>query len=128
MTIGNCLGDSLLDEKSVNCAKQVNRFEDCCFFLELEDEVMLCEFVSGKGYYYWVFLGADEYCLMICALEQYADSQGINWQGQRSDYLAIGWYNGVCYVVTIELRDVLSTERQMENKNLIQTLVSNKNS
>jgi hypothetical protein len=106
--MSSCLGDTLPDKKSVNCAEQVNQFEDCCLWLEVEDEIMLCEFVSGKSYYYWVFLGADEFRLMVCALEQYADSQGVNWQGQRSDYLAIGWYNSVCYVVVIELRDVLS--------------------
>ncbi|OAD23279.1 hypothetical protein THIOM_000894 [Candidatus Thiomargarita nelsonii] len=81
MTISNPL--------SVNCVEQVNQFEDCCLWLEVEDEIMLCEFVSGKSY--WVFLGADEFRLMVCALEQYADSQGVNWQGQGSDYLAIGW-------------------------------------
>jgi hypothetical protein len=119
MAFGDCCGESLpYDGKEVNCAESVSSIEDCCDWIEIADEVMLCESVTGKKgkqcYYYWVFLEADECRLMVCALEKYADSQGVKWQGRRSDYLTIGWYESICYVVIIEIRHVLLKEKQME--------------
>jgi len=120
MAYGDCSGEILPNERPVNCGDSVLQLDDCCEVLMVDEEIMLFEKINKKGrknYYYWFFLRADETVpLVVCALEQYAESQGNRWQGRRADYLAIGWYGSACYIVLIELRHVLLSKKQQDDK------------
>ncbi len=120
MAYGDCSGEVLPDKRQVNCDHSVHQLGDCCEVVMIDEEIMLFEKISKTGrrnYYYWFFLRADETApLVVCALEQYAKSQGNRWLGRRADYLAIGWYNSECYIVLIELRHVLLSKKQQDDK------------
>lgn len=118
MAYGDCSGQILPKKRTVNCQDSVTQLEDCCEIVNLDDEIMLYEHVKpgAKGYYYWFFLKADDKMpIVVCALEQYADKIA-DWSGRRADYLAIGRYEGYCCIVLIELRHVLLSEKQQDDK------------
>lgn len=115
MAYGDCSGQILPETREVNCQNLVKQLEDCCEVVNMDDEVMLYEHVKEK-YYYWFFLKADDNMpMVVCALEQYADKVA-DWSGRKADYLAIGWYEGYCCIVMIELRHVLLSEKQQTDK------------
>lgn len=117
MALRDCSGSVLPAGQIVGCSDPVHHFADCCTAVPIFDEVLLDErLASDKGeYYYWLWLNADETPLVVCALEQYAD-QDADWLGRRADYLAVGWYDGDCYLVVIELRRTLVKEQNAQNK------------
>jgi hypothetical protein len=118
MAYGDCSGKDLPKKKrTVNCQESVTQLDDCCEVVNMDDEVMLYEHVRAKDYYYWFFLKADDNMpMVVCALEQYADKKVAYWLGRKADYLAIGWYQGYCCIVLIELRHVLLSEEQETDK------------
>jgi hypothetical protein len=96
-----------------------------CTYVQIACSTSLCEYKDDGTYYYSVTLEADESPLVICALERYLTDLKSNDVGRRCDYVCVGWYNGECYLVFIELRKELDCERHWENKfeQLRQTLV-----
>lgn len=112
-----CSGPQLPDIPAVRCRQDAQKLADCCHFVGIDDEILLHEEQQGRPYY-WVVLHADDTPLCACHLEQYAnlaESAG-DWVGRRADYMALGWYGGDCYLLVIELRDILVNERQGEDK------------
>lgn len=112
-----CNGPQLPNVPSARCRKDIRKLVDCCTFVEIDNEILLYEEQSGKSFY-WVVLHADETPLSVCHLEAYANYAGSvgSWVGRRADYMALGWYGGECYLLVIELRDILVNERQGKDK------------
>lgn len=112
-----CSGPQLPDIPTVHCRQKIRTLADCCTFVEIDDEVLLYEEQPGKPFY-WIVLHADETPLAVCHLEAYANyAEGIGgWWGRRSDYMTLGWYRGDCYLLVMELRDILINEKQGEDK------------
>lgn len=117
-----CTGEQLPAVTHIQVTEPPQKLDDFCQILNPDDEILLYEQLSSTntkaGQYYWAILQADDYPLGVCTLEQYANwsaSQGA-WSGRRSDYLAIGSAQGHCYLVVIELRHVLVTESQEDDK------------
>lgn len=112
-----CSGPQLPDVPTVQCRSEIRSLSDCCRFVEIDAELLLYEAQPGKPYY-WVILHADETPLTVCHLEAYAnhaERTGM-WDGRRADYLAMGWYQGDCFLAIMELRDIVVNERQGEDK------------
>lgn len=113
----NCSGNQLPRQiQSIQCSDPVTHFDNCCKPVEITAEILLYEHIlSDREGYYWISLIADDTPIVVCALEQYANQQK-HWPGRRADYLALGWYNGDCYLVLIELRNALVTVERFEDK------------
>lgn len=113
-----CEGNTLPDLASPECVEVITRFDDCCHELlpdPYENQILLYETLSKENKpqkYYWFTLEADESFLIVCRLEDYAKGLQVSgeWQGRMADYLAMGWYEGECFVVIIELRHVITHE------------------
>ncbi|MEA5420498.1 hypothetical protein VB712_14795 [Spirulina sp. CCNP1310] len=95
----------------------LNDLDDFCLVLNIEDQVLFYECIS-EGLKYWVILEADDYPILVCELEQYADflARRGQWQGRRADYLVIGSHGGDCFLIVVELRHVLVKADQEEDK------------
>lgn len=112
-----CSGSELPDLPTVQCRSEIRSLSDCCRFVEIDTELLLYE-AQPDNPYYWVILHADETPLTVCHVEAYANhaERAAAWAGRRADYLAMGWYQGDCFLAIIELRDILLNEAQSEDK------------
>ncbi|MEQ8466418.1 hypothetical protein [Coleofasciculus sp. E1-EBD-02] len=114
----DCTGESLPDIPEIESQENPNSLDDFCLILNTNDQVIFYENLSGANYKYWMILEADDYPLTACDLEKYADyaSQNNQWLGRRADYLIIGSHQGDCYLVVVELRQVLVKTKQEDDK------------
>jgi hypothetical protein len=115
----NCTGEDLpAGSTTINLPESPKSLDDFCIVLDIDDEILLYESLSNSRNKYWVIIQADDYPISICELEQYADylSTQNQWQNRRADYLIIGSHNGDCYLIIVELRHVLVTETQEDDK------------
>ncbi|NEP42637.1 MAG: hypothetical protein F6K35_26800 [Okeania sp. SIO2H7] len=115
-----CTGDNLpQDIPIIKVEETPNCFDDFCQIVNSGDEVLLHQAIEkNRGYYYWFILEADDLPLAVCELEKYADyaAEKEQWLGRRADYLIIGYYEGDCYLIVVELRHVLVKEKQEDDK------------
>lgn len=118
-----CMGQVLPDEHAlVMCSDSPTGLLDCCVRIDPGESATLCEKVEARrgDYYYWVCIEADEVPLRFCALDMYATHAAKSddrWRSRRPDYLAIGWHQGECYVLFVELRErLLDAEQLTEDK------------
>ncbi len=97
-----------------------------CTYVQIGDRTSLCEYKDGE-YYYSITLEADETPLVVCALDRYLTDNfaGEANVGRRCDYVCVGWYNGECFVVFIELRKEMDVPEHWEDKldQVTQTIV-----
>jgi hypothetical protein len=116
----DCTGDNLPQEIPViKIEKTPSSFDDFCQIVNSGDEVLLHQAIEkNRGYYYWFILEADDFPLAVCELEKYANyaAEKEQWFGRRADYLIIGYYEGDCYLIVVELRHVLVKEKQEDDK------------
>ena len=117
----DCTGDNLPKKiPIIKIEETPSGLDDFCQILNLGDEVLLHQPVvkKNRAYYYWFILEADDFPLAVCELEKYADyaAQQDQWSGRRADYLIIGYYEGDCYLIVVELRHVLVKEKQDDDK------------
>lgn len=93
-------------------------FDDFCIVVAAGEEVVLHQDLAGKKIYYWCILEADEYGIVACELENYANYAEAQqqWSGKRADYLVMGYTQESCYLIVVELRHVLVKEAQEDQK------------
>lgn len=112
-----CSGIELPDLPKVAGRQPILALADCCALVAIDETVLLVEEQPGKPAY-WIILHADATPLTVCHLEKYAEKaekEG-HWTGRRADYLALGWYQGDCWLTIIELRDILVNDKQCLDK------------
>lgn len=89
--------------------------QDYCTYVEVGQSISLCEYKDGN-YFYSVTLQADASSLVVCALDHFITDNFDQEAGRRCDYLCMGWHNGECFIVFVELRKEMDVERQFQNK------------
>lgn len=116
----DCTGDSLPKNISIIKIKETpSCLDDFCQIVNSGDEVLLHQAIEkNRDYYYWFILEADDFPLGVCELEKSADyaAEKEKWLGRRADYLIIGYYEGDCYLIVVELRHVLVKKTQEDDK------------
>ncbi len=112
-----CTGSHIPDIPSVDCSPHLVRLDECCTLVDIESEILLYEKQADKPHY-WVVLQADDMPITVCNLEAYANAaeKKNDWTGRRCDYMAMGWADGDCCILAVELRDRLTSEAQVDNK------------
>jgi hypothetical protein len=87
-----------------------------CKLIGIGDEILLYDFIPSNkgGYYYWLCLKADAMPLIVCALEKYVDANSFG--GRKADYFCMGWHEGTCYIIIIELRETLIKTSHFDDK------------
>ncbi len=120
-----CQGESLPQQpERIDCPVEATALMDCCSRVAIEKSRLLYEgtkkLPGGEPtHYYWLTLEADTMPLRICEFDRFADKISLvdaRWEGRKSDYLVMGWFDGDCCLVFLELRDTLVNRDQVDDK------------